>query len=621
MRLRAEVVCMTRSAAPRKRSGPITAEQPPVEAASEAVAQARPKQPAPRVRRAARASGTATPQTPACETPAVVEPSIIAADKASPHPAGEHDHATPPVPDRNRRRLVLAAVGVVCIGSAAVGLAQALAPHGPFRAASSSRRAHSLDGQSPPAAPAPVAVASVAAEDARPILADYRAPDRDEVSRAYVNAGALYRSEGLSGVVRQIQDCFGALKTTPGYAGLDYCVGLDLFGSALERKLADDQPQPADSFFAAAAGRDLTAAREVMGQDGDASARLLDLRRLAGEVSQAGPEEAQAAVKRASVANAVLADRAAQAEAHRRAEIQAALELSNKAAIQAAARAARANASVKLADAATSAPPPVVRSAALAPRPAAAPPIILGPPPVTPVASSGGTRPAPARKAVAVAAQTHVAAPLRIVVADRGAAHEPAVSVRRHADKAEPATRAVTLTRVQTHTAPRALPSVRAHVQTASITSSPDARHEEHHATHGPRHGGDHGAAVEHDRAQKRHASVRASHPPRPVRAPERHRLIRPEVTRASAHVANPAPTHHSLPRPLQALDRFFQRVVHHSSRPSGEAARHSSEPGSWVDCRHPRTGEEIQICRAVSSGDGTLDSQMRESATASDRR
>ena len=193
---------------------------------------------------------------------------------------------------RRRRGLIAASIGVICVGSAAVGVVKAMGPHGPFR---------TVD-QKPAIAAEPARPLAAPAEEAKPILAEYRAPDRDEISRAYLNVATVYKTEGLSGVVRQTMDCFGGLKSNPSYAALDYCVALDLYGEALQRKLADGRPIPTDSYFSGVEARDLQAAREVVARDGDAGARVIDGRRLAGEVSQAGPEAAAAAVKQAAAA-------------------------------------------------------------------------------------------------------------------------------------------------------------------------------------------------------------------------------------------------------------------------------------------------------------------------------
>ncbi|HWE45592.1 MAG TPA: hypothetical protein VG407_06145 [Caulobacteraceae bacterium] len=128
---------------------------------------------------------------------------------------------------------------------------------------------------------------AVATVEARPFT-EYQPPDREQVSSAFAKVGAVYRSEGLSGVVRQSMDCFAGLKSAPSYATLDFCIAADAYGEALQRKLTDGAP-PAGSYFTDAASRELTAARAVIGADGDPGARVLDIHRLAGEVSQAAP--------------------------------------------------------------------------------------------------------------------------------------------------------------------------------------------------------------------------------------------------------------------------------------------------------------------------------------------
>jgi len=176
---------------------------------------------------------------------------------------------------RSRRRTAIGAVLVVCIGGALVA--------GVVKAVTS--RSHHLTS----AAAAPLASA---VPEAKPILADYAPPDRDQVRRAYVKVGEVYRHEGLSGVVRNTMDCFSGLDQTPSYGGLDYCIAVDAYGEALQRKLAGGQPLAADSYFNTAQPRELKAARGVVSADGDAGARVFDVRRLAAEVSQDGPAAA-----------------------------------------------------------------------------------------------------------------------------------------------------------------------------------------------------------------------------------------------------------------------------------------------------------------------------------------
>jgi hypothetical protein len=187
-------------------------------------------------------------------------------------------------------RAVVGGVLAACVtGALVVGAGQALTTH--------THRLHAVA----PLAAAPQAGETAAtpiapAAEAKPILADYRPPDRDEVLRAYAHVAEVYRTEGLSGVVRQTMDCFAGLGQSPSYSVLDYCIALDAYGEAMQRKLAGEQPVAADSYFAAAQPRELAAARAVVGADGDPAARVLDVRRLAGEVSQTSSPAAAAAV-------------------------------------------------------------------------------------------------------------------------------------------------------------------------------------------------------------------------------------------------------------------------------------------------------------------------------------
>ncbi|HEY3813526.1 MAG TPA: hypothetical protein VGL66_09890 [Caulobacteraceae bacterium] len=181
---------------------------------------------------------------------------------------------------------VAAAVAVTLAvgGAVTVGVVQAMNAHGHRTPLSSSvayapRAVKHLDVEA--------ATPAAAVVEAKP-LTEYQPPDREQVSSAFLKVGAVYRNEGLSGVVRQSMDCFSGLKSAPSYATLDFCIAADAFGEALQRKLSDGHPPASDSYFAAASTRELDAARTVVGADGDAGARVLDIHRLAGEVSQAG---------------------------------------------------------------------------------------------------------------------------------------------------------------------------------------------------------------------------------------------------------------------------------------------------------------------------------------------
>ncbi len=196
-------------------------------------------------------------------------------------------HAAKPAQTRDpRKTLALTVVGLLCAVGAAAGVGKAM--NDQHRGGLGPVPAHA----DTPAAPAP---------EAKPILADYRPPDRDQVRKAYLNVASVYKGEGLSGVVRQTIDCFDTLKQSPGYEMLDYCIALDAFGGALDHQLDHEQPAQ-EGYFAGAGVRDLAAAKVVVGADGDAGARVVDVKRLAGEVSQDGPDAARKAIASLSTA-------------------------------------------------------------------------------------------------------------------------------------------------------------------------------------------------------------------------------------------------------------------------------------------------------------------------------
>ncbi|MBS0295043.1 MAG: hypothetical protein JSR45_01940 [Proteobacteria bacterium] len=472
---------------------------------------------------------------------------------------------------RRRRGLIAAGIATICVGSAAVGVVKAMGPHGPFR---------TVD-QKPAVAAEPARPLAAPAEEAKPILAEYRAPDRDEISRAYLNVATVYKTEGLSGVVRQTMDCFGALKSNPSYSALDYCVALDLYGEALQRKLADGKPIPTDSYFSGVEARDLQAAREVVARDGDAGARVFDDRRLAGEVSQAGPEAAAAAVKHAAVATALVAEREAQAKAAADAKLAAAS--APTAVAQSAPNPVLAQRPAPAAPAAKAQPAPTTLAGAQsAPRPAAAVPAVKAQAAVHPLVQA---RAAPAK------APAKAVAPKAVVLAaakpQPKAPPKPVVrAVARHAAPKRPAP--VRVARAAPPKAAGHAPIVR-----ASVHAKP-----QHMAT---------------TRISLRHAKPA----PKPAKA---------------VKVVAKAPPHSSLPRPLQVLDHFFRSVTHPTpqrvsqttsrSAPThpgtvrvaaqGRGHGHAYEPSAWIDCRQPRNGQEVEICRGGSGSDGTLGGQLR---------
>ena len=533
-----------------------------------------------------------------------------------------------PGSDQDRRRaFAFAAVALGCVGAGAIGLTQALVPHAPFRTAA----------VAPASAKPRTAATVIQTEDARPIRIEYRAPDHEEVSRAYVNVAAVYRSDGLSGLVRRAMDCFDGLKSEPSYGALDYCVALDIYGAALQRKVSGAASLPSDSWFAGAPVRDLAVAREVIGADGDSGARVLDVRRLASEVSDAGPEAAQAEVRRSAVANSVMAERAAEEQARRRVEEQAALDLRQKAADLAQQRAQRLAAKVS---------PQVLASTPLvSPIPAAA--VITAP-----------AKP-PRAAAFAHAAESGVHKPSathKIVAAAAAAAARPAPAARLAHAAPPKAQAALTHARVEHRPMEAHLVAVSSHAvghrsaqkhaatthlrdrhrlvaQSAPAKSTPKARTLARATSH---------RALSHT-APARLALARPTLA-RPTLA--RPTLARPALARpALAHATSshvilahsnwrraPHPTHARLsesPReaatalnsratpgrfmakPLQVLDRFFQRVTH---RNVARSDSRSGEPAGWVDCRRLRNAQEADACQP-SQGDGTLGGQARQAA------
>jgi uncharacterized protein YecT (DUF1311 family) len=119
---------------------------------------------------------------------------------------------------------------------------------------------------------------------------EYRAPDRDAVAQAYAKAGEVYQAEGVSGLARYGLQCFRVLEERSSYRQLDYCIAFDAFAAAMNQRVAGGQPAPPDSYFGQTAERHMAVAEAVMGPEGDASARLTDLRRIAIEVARlSGP--------------------------------------------------------------------------------------------------------------------------------------------------------------------------------------------------------------------------------------------------------------------------------------------------------------------------------------------
>jgi len=132
----------------------------------------------------------------------------------------------------------------------------------------------------------------------------YRPPDRDAVAEAYAAAGRVYAAEGVSGLARNGLECFRQLEQSSTYRQLDYCLAFDAFAAAVNQRVQGGQPAPPDSYFGQAAERHLAVAEAVIGEEGDASARLSDLRRMAIEVARlSGPAVQTAAAPAAASAD------------------------------------------------------------------------------------------------------------------------------------------------------------------------------------------------------------------------------------------------------------------------------------------------------------------------------
>lgn len=118
----------------------------------------------------------------------------------------------------------------------------------------------------------------------------YRAPDRQAVRDAYAQVGRVYQAEGVSGLARFGQECFRGLERASTYRDLDFCLAFDAFGAAITQRVSGGAPAAPDSYYGGTAARHQQVAQAVMGSQGDASARLIDIRRLAIEVArESGP--------------------------------------------------------------------------------------------------------------------------------------------------------------------------------------------------------------------------------------------------------------------------------------------------------------------------------------------
>jgi hypothetical protein len=113
----------------------------------------------------------------------------------------------------------------------------------------------------------------------------YQAPDPAQVEKAYSAVQAELGAGGMSGLARAGLDCFRRLEARPTYGLMDYCIAFDLFGAAQNARLAGGEAPSATSWFGSAGARQLNVAQSIMAAEGDADARLLDLRRIASELS------------------------------------------------------------------------------------------------------------------------------------------------------------------------------------------------------------------------------------------------------------------------------------------------------------------------------------------------
>ncbi len=482
-------------------------------------------------------------------------------------------------PQRSRRRVAAGAVLIVCIGGAlTAGLVKAV-----------TARHHRLTSVAP-------AAIHPGAPEARPILADYAPPNRDQVRRAYLTVWSTYHAEGLSGVVRKSMDCYSALAQTPSYPGLDYCIAVDAYGEALQRKLGNGQTLAADSYYTSAsiAPRELAAARGVVSADGDPGARVLDVRRLAGEVSQDDPSTTAQIVAENDRNPGEQTLRAASAAAPQVIPSETPPGAAPPKPDPVLPAAPHAHPAVQVASAAAPARAPV--HAVLAP--VATAPIVR---------ARVAAAPAPKPQRVAAAAP-----PLRIIVRDapqKARVQRAAVAPTR---KVAPAPH---LTRASASVAkPKAV------AKPKLIKTSAPARHAAPPVRH---------AQVTHTSKRWEHA-----HPTRvAVASPAPHG---PSLRKIASRVLDMASNafHHRRDhvrdrdtddrdaRPVRVaarapITRASVARAHVTHDPDGDRyaalQRRAAEPAEWVDCRHPRGASELRLCEGPTSGGGTLEAQYRQ--------
>ena len=205
----------------------------------------------------------------------------------------------PGPPERGGRQRLILLAGLAV--AAVAGIAFALYGSGGVRDRAGPERAEAparAEGVQPASADEGLTFSPPAARE------PYRPVDREAIRRAYAQVGTVYAAEGVSGLARYGIQCFRALERAPDYATLDFCLAFDAIATAVNQRLAGDALPPANSWFGAAADRDLKVAQAVMGGEGDASARLIDIRRLAVEVAREGGPVIPAGVPAAPAAAA-----------------------------------------------------------------------------------------------------------------------------------------------------------------------------------------------------------------------------------------------------------------------------------------------------------------------------
>lgn len=138
----------------------------------------------------------------------------------------------------------------------------------------------------PKAAAAAVTPASLAERFTFPPAREpYRAPDINQVERAYADVQKVFKAGGVSQLAREGLNCFHELERAPGYAKMDYCLAFDMFAQSENARLIGGEMPSATSWFGSVGARDLNVAQSIMAVQGDADARLLDLRGMASKVS------------------------------------------------------------------------------------------------------------------------------------------------------------------------------------------------------------------------------------------------------------------------------------------------------------------------------------------------